>query len=212
VSNRPPRAESSGSSRTQRSAWIDIVLIVASGALLWLGTKLSLALATALGIFCLAAVMGKSGIEMLLRRRAEFNTQRWGPGPKEVFTGAAAQLYGVWFLAAATLLLVLGISALIYSGGMQTFWTIVLATPRGWGALLIVIGGLIAIRGVARMLAGTASVDYGLPASVGAALARTGGAVVTTVGSVLVALGLWLVLAPAVVTRVATNVVERIFK
>ncbi len=191
---------------------LGLLLVLAGAALLWAGATLSLRFATALGIFCFAGMLGGSGLEMIVTRRAEFATQRWGPGPKEVFTGPAAQLYGAWFAAIALLLVALGVSALVFRGGMDTFWKALLARPRARGAALTAVGGLIAMRGIVRVLAGTAAVDYGVPARAGAGLARGAGALVTLVGGAVAAIGVWLVLMPDAVQHLATESIERIFK
>ncbi len=196
----------------QRRLPVEAILVLAGGGLLWAGTRFSAAILTGLGIFAVALAMGRIGSEMLRTRRADFRMQNWGPGPVERYSGLAAQLYGVWFIGVGLGFAVLGVVAITSRGGMEGFWKAVASTPQGWGLVVIAIGLLVAVRGVIRILAGTAGVDYGLPGGVAGTLTRANGALVVLLAAAMVALGILLVLVPGVLRALADHIIRRIFQ
>jgi hypothetical protein len=193
-------------------AWVEVVLLVPAVALIYSGSRFGLPALVGLGTACLAAVVGMHGLDMLLTKKAVFRAAGGiGYGvPREVFSGPAAQLWGLVFLVGAALLLVLAFAAAFVPGGMEAFWRVALGSHLGWGLALIGLGLFVAALGLIRIMAGTAGLDFGIPARAAGLLQRLGGAVVLLLGAGLVALGLWIALAPRTLAALARRLLGSI--
>jgi hypothetical protein len=179
-------------------AWIELALLLPAGAFLYAGNRWGQPLLVAMGALCLALLTGLHGVDMIVTRRAEFRT-RGGIGyamPVEVFKGRAAQLWGLAFLAIAALLLVLAFATAFAGGDMQTLWARVFRSPAARGLALAVLGGVLSAVGTARVMAGTAGLDYGIPAWLANLQQRLAGALMLLCGGGLALLGLAMAIAP----------------
>jgi hypothetical protein len=187
------------------------------GALIFVGNRLGqLALTEAgtyLGILSIGAFALISGIHAIVTKKVGFEPRNPATfGRTELYTGLAAVLWGVLFIAFAILLFILAGVTWRYPGGAQPFLTDFLAKPWGWGIILLGIGLTAMTSGFIRLLAGSAGYYTGLADLV----QRISGAIPLLLGLGVATAGLLLIIAPNLTTSVAkqtiTSIVDRYFR
>jgi hypothetical protein len=194
----------------RRSDWIELGLLALACVLIYAGVRLSWPILTDLGGFSIGAFALVAGFEAIRTKRLGFETRQRNFGPRELYTGLAAQLWGVLFIAFAILVFILVGVAWLYPGGAGAFWAAFLGRPWGWGIVLLGIGLTLVINGVIRFLAGSAGYYKGLADLV----ERTSGVIPLFLGSGLALVGLLLILAPGPLTslaRLAANTIQHWF-
>jgi hypothetical protein len=170
---------------------IPLAILLIGLAVALIGNFLSIAFVMHAGFFCICLAIIALGIEMLVTGRAVFSTWpglSWGH--YERFSGLTARLWGVLFLIFGGFL---GLATLI---GTEAFWSSLLATPRGFGILMLGVGASVMMYGVIRIIAGTALGDSGLGAMVSNFLERFWGGLVLLIGLGFALLGLVLIVSP----------------
>lgn len=186
----------------RRSDWVEIALLVLSFALMYAGVQLGLPALINLGGFSIGAFALVGGVQAIITKRLGFETRQRNFGPRELYTGLAAQLWGVLFIAFAILVFILVGIAWIYPGGAEAFWANFLGQTWGWGIILLGIGLTLVVNGIIRLMAGSAGYYKGVADLV----ERISGVIPLLIGLGLAALGFLLIIAPGPLTSLAKQV------
>jgi hypothetical protein len=175
---------------------------------MYAGIHLGLPILTDLGTTSIGAFALVGGIQAIRTKRLGFETRQRNFGRISMYTGLAAQLLGILFIAFAILVFFLTGIAWLYPGGAEAFWANFLGQPWGWGILLFGIGLAVMVNGVIRLLAGSAGYYKGLPDQV----ERISGVIPLLFGLGLVTAGLWLIIAPGWVMSLTKQVMTSIWQ
>jgi hypothetical protein len=175
---------------------------------MYAGVQLSLPILTNLGTASIGALALVGGVQAIITRRLGFETRQRNFGRIAMYTGLAAQLWGILFIAFALLVFLLTGIAWLYPGGAEAFWANFLGQPWGWGILLLGIGLAVVVNGVIRLLAGSAGYFKGLPDLV----ERISGFIPLLIGLGLASAGLWLIIAPGWVMSLTKQVMTFIWQ
>jgi hypothetical protein len=187
------------------------------GALIFAGNHLGqLALTragTCVGIVSIGAFALISGIQAIVTKKLGFEPRNPATfGRTELYTGLAAELWGVLFIAFAILLFILAGVTWLYPGGAEAFCSDFLGKPWGWGIILLGIGLTAMTSGFIRLLAGSAGYYTGLADLV----ERISGAIPLLLGLGMATAGLLLIIAPTLTTSLAkqmmTSIAQRFFR
>jgi hypothetical protein len=114
----------------------------------------------------------------------------------ESYSGCAAQLWGAIFVLFGLGLVLGAVAALIMPEQARALLDQALEQPWGWGGLLVIVGFLAAMYGLARVLAGGATSVRGVGEAVRHVGYRAFGAACLLTGAGLIALGLMLIVSP----------------
>jgi hypothetical protein len=146
----------------RQSDWLELIFLLLAFVLMVAGAQLSLPVLTNLGGVSIGAFALVGGIQAIRTRRLGFETRQRNFGPRSIYTGLAAQLWGVLFIAFAILVFILAGVALFYPGGPGAFWAVILGKSWGWGIILTGIGLTAMVSGIIILMAGSAGYYKGL--------------------------------------------------
>ncbi len=174
---------------------LEILLVVAGFLLVYAAERYSLTFLVTPGIFLVGVGILVGGAEVLLRREVAFRVGEEQGSPGETFRGAAAVLWGVFFL-------VLGVGVLVFAA----------ARPLGLEAAVgdflkerpgaaILVGSLGSLGLGSALSLGSAEERSSLWAVVGSLPRRLFGIVLILLALVGVAVGLLEIVAPATFDR-----------
>jgi len=172
--------------------WIQIGLLLLAGLFTFASTRLDIPPLISAGLLCLSVFLFVAGLDMLVNRKMGFFTQQRNFGPREIYTGLPAQLWGLIFIFLGICVLVVSVCNLILKGGMQEFWSIVLGTNWGLGILLTCIGMVVLMMGIIRLMAGSGGYYTGWKDTID----RISGVIPATIGVGLLVLGILLFIFP----------------
>ena len=176
----------------RKSDWVELGLLLLGFVLMAVGVRQHLPALISLGGVCIGAFALVAGIAAIVTKRLGFETRQRNFGRLEVYTGAAARLWGILFIAFALLVFLLVGIGWFYPGGAEAFWAKFLGQPWGWGIILLAIGLVLVVNGIIRLLAGSAGYYKGLADLV----ERISGIIPLLIGLGLAAVGLGLIIAP----------------
>jgi hypothetical protein len=195
---------------SKRTLWFQLVLLGLGGALLYIGGQLGQPTLTqvgiSLGIFSIGTFVLVSGVQAIVTKKMGFEPRRPNFGPRELYTGLTAQLWGILFIAFAVLLFILAGVTWLYPGGAEVFWADLLGSPLGWGIVLLCIGLTVVTTGIIRLLAGSAGYYTGLADFV----ERISGVIPLLIGSGMTTIGLLLIVVPEMVMSLAQQMITSI--
>lgn len=195
----------------KKSDWIQLALLGLAFVLMYAGTQLGLPVLINLGSASIGAFALVGGIQAIVTKRLGFETRQRNFGPVEMYTGLAAQLWGVLFIAFALLVFFLTGVSWFYHGGAEAFWADFLGHTWGWGILLLGIGLTLVVNGVIRLLAGSAGYYKGLTDLV----QRISGIIPLLIGLGMTIVGLLLLVVPGLIMGliklVMNSIMQRIF-
>lgn len=178
--------------------WLPIVLFFLAAGLMFAADRLTLPALAFAGLILLGFSALLSGIGVILTRQAFFlpsGTQSLRRRA-ESYSGLAAQLWGVFFVLVGGVFILTGLVALRMPDQALAIVERALDTPAGWGVLLFGLGVFVALYGLTRLLAGSASVSVGLQVRLRDMGYRLFGGVTLLLGLALVALGFTLITSP----------------
>jgi hypothetical protein len=193
-----------------RSDWFELALLLLAFVLLFAGTRLGLPLLTNLGGLSIGAFALVGVLRAIITKKLGFETRQRNFGRREMYTGLAAQLWGILFIAFAFLVFILVGAAWLYPGGAEAFWSGLLGKTWGWGIILLGIGLVLVVNGVIQLLAGSAGYYQGLADQV----ERVGGVLPLLFGSGLSVVGVLLIIAPGwlmSLARYSMNSISQLF-
>ena len=179
----------------RRSDWIELAFLGLGFVLMFAGTRLSLPVLTALGGASIGFFALVGGIAALKTKRLGFETRQPNFGRREMYTGLAAQLWGVLFIAFALLVFLLDGIAWFSPHGAEAFWADFLGRPWGWGILALCIGLTTLVSGIIQLVAGSAGYYQGWADRV----QRIGAVIPLLFGLGLSTIGVLLIVIPGVV-------------
>jgi hypothetical protein len=180
---------------------VQIGLFIVGVGCLYAGKQARAELLTSLGLFCFGLILLIIGVNLIIRKRLEFQLKKGDIGPHEVFTGLSAQLWGVYFSLMGLMVIAFAAAYGLFSGGSEKIWSAILGTHLGQGMVLFLIGLLISIEGVIRLIAGTAGHNVVLSEKAGNCLERFGGGISLLFGLTLVGIGMLLLVAPGLINQ-----------
>jgi hypothetical protein len=188
----------------RRSDWLELGFLVLGFVLLYTGIRLNFPILTNLGNISIGVFALVGGIQAIIIKRLGFETRQRNFGPREMYTGLAAQLWGILLIAFAMLVFILTGIAWFYPGGTEAFWSNFLGRPWGWGIISLCIGLPVMVSGIIHLLAGSAGYYKGLADLV----ERISGVIPLVIGSGLAFLGLLLILVPTLVMSLAQQMLS----
>lgn len=182
--------------------WVPIILFFGAAGLMAAADQLALPALTFAGLVLLGLCAVLSGIQVIITRQAFFlpSGDQSLRRRAESYSGLAAQLWGVFFVLFGLIFILAG---LIGFGRPERVMALIdqsLETPAGWGVLLFTIGVFVALYGLTRILAGSASTGTGIQARLRDIGYRMFGGLALIFGLLLLALGFILLTSPEILT------------
>jgi len=128
--------------------------------LMFIGVQFSLPSFTYLSVTFIGLTALLAGIQVIVTKEAFFlpHGEQALRQRSELYSGLAAQLWGVIFLLFGLGFVLGGATALFIPQQAQATVDRLFETAAGWGILLLVIGLFVALYGLTRLLAGVAAV------------------------------------------------------
>lgn len=190
-----------GNPSTLQAIWF----LLAAG-LVFVGTEFELPVATEVGLACLGVFMVAVGIENIAKRLGVFRIDGWTQAKVVLaYRGLAEILWG--FMLICLGLVMAGFATMNWFGpaAVGSFWSGVLNTTTGLGAILAGVGLMMLLNGLIRALAGGGTVDPQRLGGLPYLLDRLAGVVMFLLGAGIASTGLLVLVAPGV----AAAAVER---
>jgi len=134
-----------------------------------------------------------SGLQMIIFKRAEVPTSDTLSAHKERYTGLAAQLYGILFIAFGVFIILIALGEWLFHRSAVFQINQLLGNSFGFGVFLTIAGALILIYGIIRLIVGNAAyTETGLRPFERVA----GGIYFSLFGLGVLATGMWLIVSP----------------
>ncbi len=135
------------------------------------------------------------GVQLIIAAHAHVPASSAMDSPTERRAGLTTQLWGALFVAFGLLIIAFGVGYWISPESPEEWWDKFLSRPSGWGLLLLTAGPLVTIRSLTQLFAPRS-------AFTGASLQNfferyVSGGFLLLVGVGMVVLGLFLIIAPA---------------
>lgn len=184
--------------------WIQISLLLLAGLFFFTGTRLDIPPLVSAALLCLSMFLFVGGMDMLINRKMGFFTQQRNFGPREIYTGLPAQLWGLIFIFFGLCVLVVSVLNIVLQGGMEEFWSIVLGTHWGLGILLLSIGMVVLTMGFIRLMAGSGGYYTGWKDTID----RISGVIPTVIGVVFLVVGFVVLFFPNLLKDVFDHVIN----
>jgi hypothetical protein len=176
-------------------------LFLLAGGLAFAGQRFSLPLLINLALLCLGVMTATMGVELIVTKRAESAIGGFAYiQAVEVFTGLAAQLWGVMFLLLGLVIIVGIVAQWLAPAAVHAWYGSLVGTKAGLGLALCASGLFAGLWGTMRLLAGSAGLDLGWMTRLSNIVDRIGGGIALLAGLGLLGVGVLLVVAPAIVT------------
>lgn len=176
---------------------VALAVFLVGAALTLLGNQLKVPLLLGGGFAAIGLGAGISGLQSVLTRRATFVPHQWFGGKTTTYSGVSAVLWGLLFIGMGALIGLAGLSIALVPGGWDAVASRLLSGPTGWGGLLVVLGGVVAVLGVIRILSGSALADPNYGTRLMDMGDRLAGVVFVLVGVGLALAGAVAILAPS---------------
>ena len=193
---------------SNRMLWFLIFLLGLGGLFLYTGSRLNMPIASSLGTAFIGSFVFAGGVHAIITKKLGYEPRDPNFGRRELYTGLAAQLWGILFIVFALVIFILAGVSLFYPGGAEAFWAVSLGKPWGWGILLIGIGLAAIVNGIIHFLAGSAGYYKGLPDLV----ERISGIVPLILGLGMTVIGLSLILVPDLLIGLFNQIITTIFR
>ncbi len=138
---------------------VALAVFLMGAALMLVGNQFKVPLLLGGGFAAIGLGAGISGLQSVLTRRATFVPYQWFGGKTTTYSGISAVLWGFLFIGMGALFGLAGLSIALVPGGWDAVAGRLLSGPTGWGGLLVILGGVVAVLGVIRILSGSAFAD-----------------------------------------------------
>ena len=139
------------------------------------------------------------GIDIGLKRLAAFREAGWA-NVVDTYRGLLELLWGAIFICLGLLIVTVVTMTWLVPGGVGNFWSDMLLSSTGIGAVASVVGLMLMLNGLIRALAGSGRVNPKLVGGLAGVLDRLAGAVTLGAGAALSVIGMLLLIAPGWVT------------
>ena len=176
-----------------------LILFAIGGGLLYLGEDWGIRGATEVGIAFLGVLLAAVGIDIGLKRLAAFREAGWA-NVVDTYRGLLELLWGAIFICLGILIVTVVTMTWLVPGGVGNFWSDMLLSSTGIGAVVSVVGLMLMLNGLIRALSGSGRVNPKLVGGLAGVLDRLAGAVTLGVGAALSVIGMLLLIAPEWVT------------
>lgn len=145
----------------KRFQWLLFITLIAAGVCSFIGIRFSLPPFNFLALILLGITSLLAGIQVVVKKEAFFlpRGERASRRRSELYSGLAAQLWGIIFILFGLGLLLGGAAALFIPEQAQATVDRLFDSAAGWGILLIVLGVLAGLYGLTRLLSGAAAVS-----------------------------------------------------
>lgn len=181
--------------------WFKIAMVFLAVLLLFAAERLHLPALAPLGWVVFGVLALLVGLEVIVTREASFSRRRADHVVgSELYSGCAAQLWGLMFVLFGLGLALGALAALVRPQQAQAILDQALEEPWGWGILIASLGVFVTLYGLARLLAGGAATVYGFWQRVRYVGYQVQGGVYLLIGVGLVTLGLMLITSPELLT------------
>jgi hypothetical protein len=179
--------------------WFKIAMFFLAVLLIFAAERLPLPALTPLGWVVFGVLALLVGLEVIVTQETSF-FRLWDDYVvgSEVYSGCAAQLWGLMFVLFGLGLALGALAALVRPQQAQAVLDQALEEPWGWGILIGGLGVFVTLYSLARLLAGGAATVYGFWQRVRHVGYQVLGGVYLLISAGLVALGLMLISSPEI--------------